>query len=80
MGPLANGRDFYMCPLTPTTADGQFDEAGRASTSESFQPSRRPRWHQAVPGIGREGSRHGIEEYVEVKYVCLGGLLPEAGR
>ena len=25
-------------------------------------------------GIGREGSRHGIEEYVEVKYVCIGGL------
>jgi succinate-semialdehyde dehydrogenase / glutarate-semialdehyde dehydrogenase len=31
-------------------------------------------------GVGREGSRHGIEEYVEIKYVCLGGLLPEAGR
>jgi succinate-semialdehyde dehydrogenase/glutarate-semialdehyde dehydrogenase len=25
-------------------------------------------------GIGREGSRYGIEEYVEVKYVCVGGL------
>lgn len=25
-------------------------------------------------GIGREGSRHGIEEYVEVKYLCIGGL------
>ncbi len=23
-------------------------------------------------GIGREGSRHGIEEYLEIKYVCLG--------
>lgn len=23
-------------------------------------------------GIGREGSRHGIEEYLELKYVCLG--------
>jgi succinate-semialdehyde dehydrogenase/glutarate-semialdehyde dehydrogenase len=23
-------------------------------------------------GIGREGSRHGIEEYLETKYVCLG--------
>lgn len=23
-------------------------------------------------GLGREGSRHGIEDYVEVKYVCLG--------
>ena len=25
-------------------------------------------------GIGREGSRHGIEEYLEMKYLCLGGL------
>lgn len=25
-------------------------------------------------GIGREGSRHGIDDYVEMKYVCLGGL------
>jgi succinate-semialdehyde dehydrogenase / glutarate-semialdehyde dehydrogenase len=25
-------------------------------------------------GLGREGSRHGLEEYLEVKYVCLGGL------
>jgi succinate-semialdehyde dehydrogenase/glutarate-semialdehyde dehydrogenase len=25
-------------------------------------------------GIGREGSRHGIEEFVEIKYVLLGGL------
>ena len=23
-------------------------------------------------GLGREGSRHGIEEYLEIKYVCLG--------
>jgi succinate-semialdehyde dehydrogenase/glutarate-semialdehyde dehydrogenase len=25
-------------------------------------------------GLGREGSRDGIEEYLEMKYVCLGGL------
>jgi succinate-semialdehyde dehydrogenase/glutarate-semialdehyde dehydrogenase len=25
-------------------------------------------------GLGREGSRFGIEEYLEIKYVCLGGL------
>lgn len=25
-------------------------------------------------GIGREGSRHGIDDYVEIKYICLGGL------
>ena len=25
-------------------------------------------------GLGREGSKYGIEEYVEVKYVCFGGV------
>ena len=25
-------------------------------------------------GIGREGSKYGIEEYLEVKYLCLGGI------
>ena len=25
-------------------------------------------------GIGREGSRHGLDEYLEIKYVCMGGL------
>ena len=25
-------------------------------------------------GIGREGSKYGIEEFIEVKYLCLGGL------
>jgi succinate-semialdehyde dehydrogenase/glutarate-semialdehyde dehydrogenase len=25
-------------------------------------------------GLGREGSRHGIEEYLEIKYLCMGGV------
>ena len=25
-------------------------------------------------GLGREGSKYGIGEYVEVKYICMGGL------
>jgi succinate-semialdehyde dehydrogenase / glutarate-semialdehyde dehydrogenase len=25
-------------------------------------------------GLGREGSRHGIDEFLELKYVCLGGI------
>ncbi len=25
-------------------------------------------------GLGREGSRYGIEEYLEVKYLCMGGI------
>jgi succinate-semialdehyde dehydrogenase/glutarate-semialdehyde dehydrogenase len=25
-------------------------------------------------GLGREGSHHGIDEYLELKYVCMAGL------
>ncbi len=25
-------------------------------------------------GIGREGSKHGVEDFLEIKYLCLGGL------
>jgi succinate-semialdehyde dehydrogenase/glutarate-semialdehyde dehydrogenase len=27
-------------------------------------------------GIGREGSKYGIEEFLEIKYLCLGGIGP----
>jgi succinate-semialdehyde dehydrogenase/glutarate-semialdehyde dehydrogenase len=37
--------------------------------------------NEAVPfggikesGIGREGSHYGLEDYLEVKYICMGGL------
>ncbi|AAU92267.1 NAD-dependent succinate-semialdehyde dehydrogenase [Methylococcus capsulatus] len=29
-------------------------------------------------GIGREGSHHGMDEYLELKYLCLGGMAPSA--
>jgi succinate-semialdehyde dehydrogenase/glutarate-semialdehyde dehydrogenase len=25
-------------------------------------------------GLGREGSKYGIEEFVEIKYLCIGGV------
>ena len=37
--------------------------------------------NEAVPfggvkqsGLGREGSRYGMDDYLEIKYVCLGGI------
>lgn len=30
-------------------------------------------------GLGREGARQGIEEYLEIKYLCLGGIQANAG-
>ena len=28
-------------------------------------------------GFGREGSKYGVEDYLEIKYMCLGGIDPE---
>ena len=25
-------------------------------------------------GMGREGSKYGLEDYLEIKYICLGGM------
>jgi succinate-semialdehyde dehydrogenase/glutarate-semialdehyde dehydrogenase len=30
-------------------------------------------------GIGREGSHHGVDEFLELKYFCLGAVGPESG-
>lgn len=27
-------------------------------------------------GLGREGGKYGIDEYLEVKYICMGGIAP----
>jgi len=29
-------------------------------------------------GLGREGSHHGIDDYVEIKYLCIGDILKQA--
>ena len=31
-------------------------------------------------GLGREGSRHGMDEYLEMKYLCLGDMLPKSAK
>lgn len=25
-------------------------------------------------GVGREGSKYGIDDYIEIKYLCIGGI------
>jgi len=29
-------------------------------------------WKQS--GVGREGSKYGVDDYLELKYVCMGGV------
>ncbi|MBO1361473.1 NAD-dependent succinate-semialdehyde dehydrogenase [Acetobacter sacchari] len=41
---------------------------GALSTAEA------PFGGRGMSGIGREGSRHGIEDYTELKYICVGSV------
>jgi succinate-semialdehyde dehydrogenase/glutarate-semialdehyde dehydrogenase len=36
----------------------------------------RPDLRMKESGIGREGSKYGIEEILKVKYLCMGGIDP----
>ena len=44
--------------------DGAFIYGNEAGLGEGIRQS----------GVGREGSHYGIDEYLEIKYVCVGGL------
>ena len=48
--------------------------AWSASTPASSSTEVAPFGGVKQSGIGREGSKYGIDEYVETKYVCFGGL------
>lgn len=61
--------------------NGQWVDAANGET-----PERRHHLHRGGPfggvkesGVGREGSKYGIEDYVEIKYICAGGLGGKRG-
>ncbi|HXR00987.1 MAG TPA: aldehyde dehydrogenase family protein, partial [Pseudomonas sp.] len=66
--------------FTPTTCAAP--RGSRTGWSSAWSPSIPARftgppipfggWKQS--GLGREGSRHGLAEYMELKYVCVGSL------
>jgi len=29
-----------------------------------------------MSGLGREGSRYGLDDFMELKYICMGGISP----
>jgi len=33
-----------------------------------------------MSGLGREGSRHGLDDFMELKYLCMGGIDPLTGE
>ncbi len=47
----------------------------------AWSASTRVHLHEVAPfggikqsGLGREGSKYGIDDYTEIKYICLGGI------
>jgi len=43
------------------------------SVTRVLRPGKRRRRERRT-GLGREGSHHGIEAFIELKYVMMGGL------
>lgn len=50
-------------------------EAGIVGVNEGVVPCPEvPLGGWKESGLGREGGRYGIDEFLELKYVCMGGL------
>ena len=63
----ATWRACGACPRRWSTASS-------ASTPASSRPRSRPFGGVKESGIGREGSKYGIDEWLETKYLCMGGM------
>lgn len=65
---------FYARDLGRVFRVARAIEAGIVGVSEGIiSTAEAPFGGIKQSGLGREGSRYGIEEYLEIKYVCLGG-------
>ncbi len=66
---------FYARDLARIFRVGEALEAGMVGVNVGLISSEQvPFGGVKQSGLGREGSSHGIEEYVELKYLCLGGM------
>jgi succinate-semialdehyde dehydrogenase / glutarate-semialdehyde dehydrogenase len=66
---------FYARDLSQVFRVARAIEAGIVGVNEGIiSTAEAPFGGVKQSGIGREGSRYGIEEYLEIKYVCVGGL------
>ncbi len=66
---------FYSRDLSRTFRVAEALEFGMVGVNETLISSEvAPFGGVKRSGLGREGSRYGIDDYLEVKYVCLGGV------
>ncbi|MGI9169101.1 MAG: aldehyde dehydrogenase family protein [Caulobacteraceae bacterium] len=79
--PLANDTDFGLAAYFYAPGPRPGGAGGRGAGIRHGGGQRRHPLHRGRPfggvkqsGLGREGSKYGIEDYLEIKYVLLGGL------
>ena len=66
---------FYTKDLGRSWRVAEAIESGIVAVNEGiFSTEVAPFGGMKESGIGREGSKYGIDEFLEVKYVCLGGI------
>ena len=66
---------FYTKDLGRSWRVAEALESGIVAVNEGiFSTEVAPFGGMKESGIGREGSKYGIDEFIEVKYVCLGGI------
>lgn len=78
---LANGTPFglaaYLCSQDPGTIArvSRAIESGMVGINTGLISSAHaPFGGVKMSGLGREGSHHGLEDYLNIKYLCQGGL------
>jgi succinate-semialdehyde dehydrogenase/glutarate-semialdehyde dehydrogenase len=66
---------FYSRDIGRVTRVAEALEAGIVGANEGLISTEvAPFGGVKSSGLGREGSKYGIEDYLEIKYVCLGGI------
>ena len=71
---------FYARDLNRVWRVAEALESGMVVlNSPNFSSEATPFGGVKESGIGREGSKYGLDGYVEIKFLCLGGIVP-AGR
>ena len=68
-------RQFYTRDLGRAWRVGEALEAGIVGVNTGFVSTEvAPFGGMKESGIGREGSRYGIDEWLELKYLAMGGI------
>ena len=78
---LANDTEFGLCAYFYSRDVGRIFRAAEAIESGIVGVNVGIISNEVAPfggvkqsGLGREGSKYGIEDFLEIKYVCLGGI------